>query len=834
MLCISTSISGIAYSDSLAVQPTPQTQDFQKAQHYVNAIQSLPKTSVIHPVVTITPQPQLGGENDIFGLWITIIYNGNEFEKQVEITPGLIRGKLTDPYYRTPVSFNVDEDPEDDLEAGFGFFRYGINDGQTSHSAIANAFDFRQINNGLSNQYGYLEVWQEFRINLALFKAKGVNTQNFPILTNVISNLMEKLQHRSPILYQIFTQFFARISPEPTSATEDYMVSRIGYKSPPGEKIAMRFEKTFSIAKESIFRPFIFQHEMNPYDIVGTSANTMAFGFEIYEAGNNDPKYDIGFNIDISPAAHTVTQFTPREGKIKYYYHSGSAEQTDITFSSIVNKGGDEPEEKEGTLSLTLGLECIPNELLGSGKWMSFDLDVIDDQNPLGGMFTYRASHQFNVGITVEAERFEEKVQVNRLPVYANLGWDVNFDISTSDTNLKFDAEGYVELDMTTSLDNIIIYYPKTDPQEPDYEFLNVAGIPKRERIGAEGTLYLDPTNFSNPDNYIYAMAYRDYSDTLDSISMKLPDITEPLIEITDIPPYSAAQGKLEWNQLKGYARAERWSQGTPDPIHFNIAIDTVSVNNILEIPDGFIQGDFKLAEDGYLGFDTSDEIIGNTLEISNTQSGNSLTITADAISADNLWLDWGLDTSGSQIKVNDLYFTGALNSFQDFEISMNLEGKNGYFYGDWAMGDSGIFEIDFNQIDNIELGFNLDEYSDEFALNGYVILANNLHFDMSWEWQQGSSPIAPGYLKINDNTNDPNIEEINLYFTHIPNGYQTPQYGVNITISSLSFYLSCEWYKQPGHILPNVWLQYAISGDLDLHLLWEGDWYLNVEEWPQ
>lgn len=834
MLCISMSIPGIATTNITEKQVAPLSTDYQKAQQYTHAIQQLPQSPVNQPKVSIPPQPRLGGENDIFGLWVTILYNGNEFEKQVEITPGLIRGKLTDPYYRTPITFNVDEDPEEDIEVGFGFFRYGIDDGQTSHSAMANAFDFRQINNGLSNQYGYLEVWQEFRINLALFKAKGVHTTNHPLLTQIIGNIMEKIQHQYPMLYDILSQFFTKLTPEPTAASEDYMVSRIGYKSPPAEKIPQRFEKTFAVAKESIFRPFIFQHEMNPYDIVSTADNTIAFGFEIYEAGNSDPTYDIGFDVDISPAAHTITQFTPRQGKIKYYYHSGSAEQTDITFSSVINKGGDLEEEKEGTLSLTLGLESIPNELLGSGKWMSFDLDVIDDQNPLGGMFKYTASHQFNVGITVKAERFEEKVQVNRLPVFANLEWDVNFDIAGQDGFLQFDAEGYVELDMATSIDDIIIYYPKDNPQDPDQEFLAISGIPKRERIGTEGTLYIDPTNFSNIDNYIYGKAYRDYSDALASIRMNLPNITTPLVEVTDIPAYSAATGRLEWNQLKGYARAERWSQGTPDPIHFNIAIDTVSLSNVLEIPDGYVQGDFQLAENGYLGFDTSDEIIGNTLEISNTQTGNSLSITADAVSADDLWVDWGIDTSGGQIIVEDLYFTGALNSFKDFEISMNLQGKNGYFYGDWAMGDSGFFEIDFTQTDNVELTFNMDDYSDEFELNGYVILANNLHYDMSWDWKQGSSPQEPGFFKVNDNTNDPNIEEVNLYFTHTPNGYQTPQYGVNITISSLSFYLSCEWYKVQGQALPYVWLQYAISGELDLHLLWAGDWYLNVEEWPQ
>jgi len=62
-------------------------------------------------------------------------------------------------------------------------------------------------------------------------------------------------------------------------------------------------------------------------------------------------------------------------------------------------------------------------------------------------------------------------------------------------------------------------------------------------------------------------------------------------------------------------------------------------------------------------------------------------------------------------------------------------------------------------------------------------------------------------------------------------------QYGVNITLSNLQFYLNLEWWKG-DRLLPYIWLDYEVSTDeFDVDLLWtnqhgETQWYENVEEW--
>jgi hypothetical protein len=117
------------------------------------------------------PQPLLGG-NEIFGLWIHIIYKdryGNiKYDGTEPITLDLqtIKGKLGSPSYRTPIKFNVDDDPGYDIETGFGFFRSGIDEigTNTNHPGWATAFDFKQIYDGLDDQEGELEVWQEFHL----------------------------------------------------------------------------------------------------------------------------------------------------------------------------------------------------------------------------------------------------------------------------------------------------------------------------------------------------------------------------------------------------------------------------------------------------------------------------------------------------------------------------------------------------------------------------------------------------------------------------------------------------------------------------------------------
>ena len=78
---------------------------------------------------------------------------------------------------------------------------------------------------------------------------------------------------------------------------------------------------------------------------------------------------------------------------------------------------------------------------------------------------------------------------------------------------------------------------------------------------------------YSNPNNYVFGRAYRTSSGNLQEIDGYLPGETEPIVKITEIPSNSEAEVKLEWNKLKGYAHAARFSTSNPDPIEVNIDI---------------------------------------------------------------------------------------------------------------------------------------------------------------------------------------------------------------------------------------------------------------------
>ena len=864
-------------------------------------------------------QPKLGG-SEAFGLWVRIVYNDNEFLEKVDISPQMIRGKLTDPKYRTPIKFNVDDDPGYDLETGFGFYKYGIDeiqeDGSSiNHNAWATAFDFYQIDSYLDNQFGEIEIWQEFHVNLALIKNKNSaekfdQAHNYPQakLISTIQSLLVLLEQQQKqqqqnlgysnfvFVYENLKNVFNLITLKsteilqngdiikPLAADEDYIVTRVGYRSDEGQKIPLKFEKTFAIDRGTIFRPYVFQHEMNPSDIIGTASNDVMFGFQAYRAGISNPSYDVEFCVNFDPAVYTVTQFVPRTGRIIYYYHDvGTGDPLDITFSSNLIKGGDPDEEKEGTLSLTLTLDT-PYEVTGSGKWMLFDPKIIGDTSPLGGKFVYAASHKFDVGFTVNSPRFEEKIEIRGIPKSAIISWGVDTEINIMQGELiEVEVEGFADLTMSSTLDDIIVYYPKSEPDDPDVTCLRVNDIPSsRElragaslnidkgnmlkvdiggfvqhsmssqlgditlywpkadphdpdavfinvpggsfsssgRTSAQATLYVDPDDFSNPNNYLSARAERTSNSDFGEINFYLPNIDIPIVKIYNIPGNALARGKFEWNRLQGYARAQRSSPGgNVDPIKVNLVFDKLILSNELRIGNGHIQTDFKIAEDGFLKFDTSNDMLGNTFEVGNQETADSLVINAGTISAENFEADWNLDTAGEQIELEDLALRGSIKAFKNFNISIDLEGKNVNFEGSWSMGEEGSFEIDFNQDENIILDFDLGNASEDIELKGYVELDKDLHFDISWKWEQGEWGDH-AYFKINENTNKANLKEINFYFTY------KDKWGANVTLYNSGIYVCIEWCWYNSKLY--TWPVIKVYGTLDFWV--KLDWLTNYK----
>jgi hypothetical protein len=918
---IATKKNNFELDSTQVVQPQqPDTTTMQILRQTVDGYLKMDETIYETPLQTQNQQthtqPLLGG-GKLFGLWIMVKYNGQEFSKEVNLNYWTIRGKLSDPNYRTPIRFNVDSDPEDDLEVGFGFYRSGISEmtdgGKVDHSGWATAFDFRQINNGLDDQLGEIEIWQEFHVDLSVITnyGYGQSFSKFKLLSNLYQILRGNIvkEHSSSTIFQKLAPAgmmplnndllnimktagyddLEQQNPVMPTAKGDYIITRIGYRSCYGEKIPINFEKKFTVAKENIFRPAIFQHEMNPKDIIGTASNDVLFAFQAWQKGMNEPTYDIEFCVEFDPACYVLTQFTPLSGKTFYYYNSQSNEPTDITFKSSLLKGGSTAEEENATFQFTISLDSVPKEIVGAGKWMSFDLNLIGENSPLSGDFVYKASNKFNVGFKISSPWFEQKLAVRGVPSHAKFEWGLDaaidiipgqlFDFETigfidltmndkldeivlyypkldpdtkdvacfrikdipssrtltagasldinNATMLKIDANAYVQHDSSGSLGDITLYYPKADPEnDPDMALFQIpsgsfAAYGKAEVIGQ---VYVDPDPdnfFVNPNNYFYAKAQRTSSSDFGEANLYLPNIDIPLLKVYSIPGNANGWGKFWWNQLKGHVRAERSSSSGEGPIRLSLKFDDLLVSNELMIGNGYIDMQGKIAEQGYFQFDTQNDMLGNSFEISNLATENSMAINAATISAKEFQSSWDLDTSSEEIQLQELALSGKLDAFRDFNVNINYQGENIHFNGDWSMGESGAFEIDFYQEDPIYLSFNMDDSFENVDLNGHVILSNHMHFDISWKWKAGSS-ADPGYFKINDNSNQPNIDEINLYFTY------KDLWGANVTVYGLGIYICVEWWWDGTKFCWDVVKH--ITGTSNLDLLLNGVWYYNVQ----
>jgi hypothetical protein len=280
--------------------------------------------------------------------------------------------------------------------------------------------------------------------------------------------------------------------------------------------------------------------------------------------------------------------------------------------------------------------------------------------------------------------------------------------------------------------------------------------------------------------------------------------------------------GQFWWNQLKGHLHAERSSSsGEKDPVKLTLTLDNLEINNQLSIGNGFIDMEGKIAEDGYFKFDTSNDLLDNAFLIRNLAAGGSLSVNAGSIAADNFKADWDIDSSGPQLKVDDLDLSGSLNMFENFNVNIGLSGKNAQFTGTWSVGESGGFEIDLYQAEPTQLNFALNENIENFKFNGYVVVSQNIHFDVSWNWKQGVDPTDYGYFTINDNTNTANILAIQI------NASYKDRFGADIKVVDASLYFKLKWYKEPGQWLPHAWLEYYVGGTIDhVYLLWEYQWH--------
>jgi len=785
--------------------------------------------------------PWINVNSDILEWQIRLEYNGETFEQQVPVDITDFQEKfLKHPEYGEILRFNVDDDPEDDVEIKIGFYWSIINDPDAGEiKSLEKRFQVKLLETGnyVDDGDGEFEIWSELNVNYGLIKEKSKSISSKPV-SPFLKNLFESFTNSKifSFIRNIIEKNRAKDSNDneeyyATSSDDDRITVGAGFRSPQGEEIPRYIEKRFAFAKSNLFSPTIFQHQMDPGSSKGKGPFELLYGFRSFTAGSNNPAYDIEFSVEFNPAVFLKTKFKPLGGYVYYFFNQDSKRNTDtaVTFSSNILQGSGED------IELSLIFDKIDDSLGLSGRWMSFDIDMFGDKELLGGSFHYDASDKFTIGVMVDSPVFKEKVELLGIPTSVDCSWDLDF-VLTPTPILYASADGYVDLTMSSDFDGINIYYPKSDSAIEDKIFIDVpGGIPRSTRLEAAVTLNVDLGNLRNPLNYVYGKLKHTCSSNVDSIRAFLPDEETPIVKVTEIPAYSEAKGKLYWNTLEGYAYAWRGSSGPPDPVEVNLEYKGYKIHDILTIRDGHIDTRFKVAEDGHFYLDTSEGIFGNDLEVSNADTGDSISLFVDEVSADELNADWAIDTSGDKIKINELRFGGIVDTLDGLQLDLDYKGKTTSLELDWILRKEGRFEIFVDQEEDLVIDFSqFAQEGSDFDLDGGIRISDDIKLDMSWKLHQGEKDggsIDPGYFTINENNDQSIIKDFDFYLT-----YQD-KYGINVEFDNLQFYLDLEWWKG-DRLLPYVWLDYEVStSSFDVDLLWtnregETQWYENVENW--
>lgn len=793
--------------------------------------------------------------------WIRIEYNGQTYEQQVPVNINDFKEKfLKHPEYGEILQFDLDSDAANDLEVIVGFYWSIIKDSNGFDvDSLEKRIRVRQLETGgyVDDSDGDLTVWSELHINYGLFQKNGKNKANQEsslldfldhFLRKSNTNEYQLMQKATPI-QKIFMKLneikhfvqnkklwnndILETEDEPPLIDEnDYISIGAGYRSPQGQDIPRYMEKRFAFARQNIFSPTIFQHIVDPGTSKGKGPLELLYGFRSFSSSSTIPTYDIAFSTQFNPAVYLKTKFIPLGGYVYYYFDSTSqrSSSTEITFTSNILKGVGEG------IELSLLFDTIDDSLAQSGKWMSFDIDMIGDNELLGGNIHYKASNTFSVGIQINSPAFEEKIEIIEIPKEIDLSWDLDFILVPSPIFFAH-ADGYIDLSMSSDLGGINLYYPKTDPSDEDKIFINVpGGIPEDTRVEAAATLNIDLTNLQSSSNYVYGKIKHTCSSNIDSIRAFLPGEEIPIVQVTEIPSYTEAEAKLYWSRLQGHAYMWRGSSGPPDLVEINLQYQGYHIHDILTIRNGHINTRFKIGENGYFFFDTSEGIFGNTLEVNNIESGDAIGLQVDEVSADNLQAEWDIDTSGERLKINNLRFDGMVDTMKGLQLNLDYQGKAADLNLDWVLGQEGYFDIELDQQDDLTLDFSQFALnSSTFDLDGGITISNVIKLDMSWNLKQGdessSGNVNPGYFTINEHNDEGIIKDFDFYFTY------NDKYGVDVTCENLRFYLDFEWWRG-DRLLPYIWLDYEVSADdFDVDLLWtdingETQWYQNVEEW--
>ncbi|UCG69900.1 MAG: YceI family protein, partial [Thermoplasmata archaeon] len=423
----------------------------------------------------------------------------------------------------------------------------------------------------------------------------------------------------------------------------------------------------------------------------------------------------------------------------------------------------------------------------------------------------------------------EAFIDFNNIPMYEKLEAKATLKVRTGAV-FEVNPEGLIDMDMSSSPGEISIYYPKAVAEDPNIKFMYIPAnsIPSRAEVGGEVGVTIYDIGDGIPDdprNKIYGNIYHDCNQNIQRVDFYFPsEQATPILQMLDMPADSYAEGALQWGQLQGHVYATRGYLGNRDPIILSLSYAGYDIYNKFEIEEGHFRTGFKIGTDGYVYMDTAKKMFSNNLRVNNNDQDaplSKLHLTIDQLSVDDLRADWDIDTSGDQLKVNHLSIGGVVDTLSGLHFDLTYQGKNTWLDFDWITGEAGHVRIDFKQDDPLQIDFSMLENltaGTGITLDGYVELSQNPHFDVEWKWHQGERYIDPGYFRINQYSNTPNIQDMSLSLIW------QDLWGAEAHVRNVGIYVCVEWYWY--NLLLYIWPVIEISGTVDLDLLLNGQWY--------
>jgi hypothetical protein len=506
-----------------------------------------------------------------------------------------------------------------------------------------------------------------------------------------------------------------------------------------------------------------------------------------------------------------------------------------------------------GLFTEKVEVKGMPTSLIA--KWGIDDVSFIINQNRFYaslGLYSQLTMSSNIDRVTVFYPKFagsedapdSPMLDIKNIPSSQRVDVDGALDLQKSTSNvLTVSVGGGVSMQSSGNIAVATLYYPKADwYNDPDIEFIGIpAGLPGGASASVDASLRVNLDNLMDPNNRIYGNIQHGFNSNVEQVDVFLPsDQDTPIVRFTDIPAFATTRGELYWAQLKGYGFSSRNSQNK-DPIEINLLYGDYELYNKLEIRDGQIYTRFHVDTDGYFELDTTKKMFKNDFRFNNYANGDQLLLYVEDVSADDFKAAWDIDTSGEQLEIEDLAFSGIIDTLKGLDIGISYMGKIASFDLDWEVGEQGNFEIEITQEEDLTLDFS-DVFTDpngNWDLNGFITLDNTLSFDMEWKLDMGQSAQDPGYMKINKNSAGDNIKEFELEFiyTNPDNGNE---YGIDLYMYQPTFYMDLQWYFDIDDPIPPyvyVWLDlYVGAAIFNGDLIWTNQqgitYYIDLEDY--